>query len=51
MKKQRVNSELITKATGELAEEIEKELQVPDPDKAEANCLLEGNSEDTQGND
>ena len=46
---QDIDVKLTVKATAELQNEIEQELKAADPDKAKA--ILEGEDEDTEGND
>lgn len=47
----RIESQLITKATASLDEQVRKELEIPDPDKSKAKAILEGKNEDTPRND
>ena len=48
----KIRSELTIKATAELEEEVLKELEASDPEKAEAlETLLEEQSGDTAGDD
>jgi hypothetical protein len=44
----RVQTKLTMKATADLQEQVNKELQIPDPDTEEAKAIL---NEDSQGND
>ena len=54
-----VNTNLIMKSTAQLNEEVLDELQIPDPDVASAEAIIQsdkdkeevGQHEDSQGND
>lgn len=47
---QKIKTELVTKATAALDEEVKKELEVDDPTQEKAKAILEKN-EITTGND
>lgn len=50
---EKIESKLHTKATGSLEEQVKKELEKPDPNKAQAKKILdkEDENEDTRGDD